>query len=154
MHAALSRLGYVAGGADTLIDAVLQVVGATGAVLMPSFPMTGSGHEFLGRGEPLDVLHSPSRVGLVTEVFRSRPDVSRSLHPTNPVTGWGARAPALLAGHDRSPTPFGANTPCGRLAQLDDSYILMVETHVHSFLHHLQERVGMPTLFLPGARTA
>jgi len=47
VHSALSQLGYVQGGAEGLIDALLEAVGPEGTVLMPSFPMTGSQRDFL-----------------------------------------------------------------------------------------------------------
>ena len=148
VHSSLSRFGYIDGGPDTVIDALVHVLGAQGTVLMPSFPSGASMYEFLQDDGVFDVRHSPSRVGLITEAFRRRPDVRRSLHPTNPLAAWGRHAEAYLEGHEDSPTPFGPDTPYGRLAQAPSAYILMLETHIHSFLHHLQERVRFPNLFL------
>jgi len=154
VHSSLSRLGYVKGGAEGMVDALLEAMGASGTVLMPSFPMAGPMAEYLDAGVPCDVRYTPSASGAVTEAFRRRPGVRRSLHPTNPVCAHGPAADALLAGHERSLTPFGDETPYGRLARRDDAYIVMIETHIHSFLHHVQERIGLPTLFFPGDRAA
>jgi aminoglycoside N3'-acetyltransferase len=154
VHSSLSRLGGVVGGAEAVIDALMAVVGTEGCVLMPSFPMVGPMVAHLDRGESFDVRRSPSRSGIITEVFRGRPGVRRSLHPTNPVAAWGRGVEAFLQGHEQSPTPYGPHTPYGRLAEVEHSYILMLETHVHSLLHHLQERVEFPNLFLPGEREA
>lgn len=148
VHSSLSRLGYVVGGADTLIDAVIEVVGEQGTVLMPTFSMSGSMRDYLAAGNVFDVRSTPSRVGQVTEAFRMRSDTIRSLHPTNSLAGWGRDAEWLLADHERSPTPYGADTPYGRLVDIDRGFILMVDTHVQSLLHHLQERVELPHLFL------
>jgi len=153
VHCALSQLGYVKGGAEALIDALLEAVGPEGTVLMPSFPMTGTQREYLDSGATFDVRSTPSRSGEVTEVFRRRPEVLRSLHPTNPVCAWGRHAAELLRDHDRSLTAFGHETPYGRLAARDDTFILMLQTHIRSFQHHFEERVGLPTLFLPQVRT-
>ena len=153
VHSSLSRLGYVEGGAETVIDGVCEAVGSSGTVLMPSFPMNGPMLEYLEQGPVFDVRATPSASGTVTEAFRRRSEVVRSLHPTNPVCAWGARADELTRDHERSPTPFGGDTPYGRVATRDDSYIVMIETHIHSFLHHIQERIGLPTLFLPGERS-
>lgn len=153
-HASLRRLGYVMGGPDTVIDALLEVLGPTGTLMMPSFPMAGAALDFLESGQAFDVLQSPSANGAITEAFRTRPSVRRSLHPTNPVAAVGSRSAELLRDHDDSPTPFGRHTPYGRLAEDEDGFVLMLETHVHSLLHHLQERVGFPNLFLDGDREA
>lgn len=152
VHASLRRLGYVVGGPDAVIDALLEALGPRGTLMMPSFAAPRSALEYLEAGEVFDVRRTPSRSGAVTEVFRRRPDVRRSLHPTNAVAACGTRSQELLAGHEWSLTPFGRTTPYGRLAEWEDGFVLMLETHVHSLLHHLQERVRLPTLFLPGTR--
>lgn len=153
-HSALSRLGYVEGGPRTVIDELRDRLGPSGTLLMPSFPTSGSMLAYLDSGLPFDPGSAPSRVGLITEVFRRLPDVHRSLHPTNAVCAWGARAAEYLEGHERSETPYGPDTPFGRLVADPRAKILMIETHVHSFLHHLQERVAFPNLFLPETREA
>lgn len=153
-HTALSRLGYIEGGAETLIDALQEVIGPSGCLLMPTFSIGGNMSKFFEGGACYDVRSTPSRVGLVPEIFRNRDGVRRSLHPTNSVCAWGAGADQLLADHEKSTTPFGPNTPYGRLAERDDAFVLMLDTHIHSFLHHLQERVNFPNLFLEDRRSA
>ena len=154
VHSALSRLGYVVGGPEQIVDTLMEAVGDQGRILMPSYPSGSAMARYLDSGEVFDVRTSPSKTGAVTEVFRRRPGVRRSLHPTNPVAGWGKGVEALLKDHERSPTPYGPDTPFGRLAETADAFILMLDTHVHSYLHHLQERVDFPNLHLPEERTA
>jgi len=151
-HSSLGRLGHVVGGPDALIDALQDAVGQTGCLLMPTFPLRKSMAEVIDSSVVFDVTRTSSQNGIVTEVFRKRADVTRSLHPTNPVAAWGRSASALLQNHEHSPTPYGPTTPYGRLAEIDDGFVLMLETHVHSLLHHLQERVDFPNLFLDGLR--
>jgi aminoglycoside 3-N-acetyltransferase len=152
VHSSLSRLGHVVGGADAIIDALIETVRPEGCIMMPSFSMGGSMMSYLDRGEIFDVRNSPSNVGFITEVFRKRPGVLRSLHPTNSLLAWGKRAKEFLRDHDKSLTPYGPDTPYGRIAEEENSFILMLETHIHSLLHHLQERVNFPNFFLPEER--
>jgi len=154
VHSALSRLGYVAGGGDALIDVLMDSVGPEGCVLMPTFSTGAAMASYVQSGEVFDVRRTPSQVGAITEAFRTRPGVLRSAHPTNSLAAWGGDAEALLRDHEKSPTPYGPDTPYGRVAERDDSCILMLETHIHSLLHHLQERVEFPNLFLPEPATA
>jgi aminoglycoside 3-N-acetyltransferase len=149
VHSSLGRIGFVAGGPNDVIDALIETVGPKGCVMMPSFPITTSMVDYLENGPIFDVKKSPSAssMGVITEVFRQRPGVYRSLHPTHPVAAWGYGAKHLLQDHEKSITPFGSDTPYGRLATLDNGFLLMMETNVQSFLHHLQEKVNLPTLF-------
>src|SRR5438445_7962273 len=76
VHSSLSRLGYVEGGAETVVDALLEVVGPEGTVMVPTF-----NH---GAAEIYDTATTPSVNGAVTEALRRRPEARRSLHPTHP----------------------------------------------------------------------
>lgn len=153
-HSALSQLGYVAGGPDLIVDALMERIGEGGCLMMPSYPTGLAMAQYLDSGEVFDARLSPSKVGVITELFRRRPGVHRSLHPTNPVCAWGRGAEELLCDHDKSLLPYGYETPFGRLSGRDDAYILMLNTHVHSYLHHLQVRVDQPNLHLAEERTA
>jgi len=152
VHTAMRSLGYIVGGPNEIIEALMETVGPEGCIMMPSFPIRGSMASYLDEGEVYDVRETPSRTGVLPEIFRRRTDVHRSLHPTNPLAAWGRGAEELLRDHDRSLTPFGYETPYGRLVERDRSYILMLGTHIHSLLHHLQERVEFPNLFLDEER--
>ncbi|MGE0642882.1 MAG: AAC(3) family N-acetyltransferase [Nitrospira sp.] len=152
VHSSFSSLGYVEGGPGTFIEALEEVVGASGTIMMPTFSMTGSMLSYLESGQVFDAGRTPSKVGLVTETFRQWPGVRRSLHPTNSVAAKGPLANDLLAGHEQSSKPFGLETPFGRLAPYGGK-ILMIHTHIHSFLHHVQDLVDFPNLYLDGTRT-
>jgi len=121
---------------------------------MPSYPTLGSMAKYLDANPVFDVRQTPSKVGSLTELFRTSPGTLRSAHPTNPLAAWGDGAEALLRDHEKSPTPYGDETPFGRLARMETSYILMIETPILSLLHHLQERVNFPNYLLPGEREA
>jgi aminoglycoside N3'-acetyltransferase len=154
VHSSLKSLGFISGGPNEVIEALIETVGPEGGIMMPSFPLTGSMAGYLDGGELFDVRVTTSRSGALTEIFRQRDDVSRSLHPTNPVAAWGASAERLLRGHENSATPYGYATPYGRLVEEERGCVLMMGTHIHSLLHHLQERVDFPNLFLADERTA
>jgi len=149
VHSSLSSLGYVEGGADTVIDALLEAVGADGTVLVPT--LTGS--EVLDAGHPpvYDPVGTPCWTGRIPETFRQRPDAVRSLHPTHSVAAIGARARELTAGHEHSLTPCGPDSPYGRLAH-SGGYILLlgVGHEVNTTYHLVEEIVGVPYHMQPG----
>jgi len=41
VHSSLSKIGYVNGGAETVIEALTAAIGPEGTLLMPSFPAPG-----------------------------------------------------------------------------------------------------------------
>lgn len=137
-HVSLSAFGRVEGGADTVIAALLEAVGDTGTVCMPA--MAGE--------QPFDVHTSPSTVGAVTERFRSRPGVQRSLHPTHSVCALGPGAEELICAHITQPTAVGPESPWGRLARLPEGHVLLLgcDQDRNTLLHCAEEVVDAPYL--------
>jgi aminoglycoside N3'-acetyltransferase len=152
VHSAMSRLGHFEGGPATIIEALTETVTESGCVVMPAYSTIGSVEKYIDQGNIFDVRTTPSAAGALTEVFRTWPGVKRSLHPTNSMTAWGRHAQWLLDGHELSLTPYGDETPFGRMARMKDSYNLLLETSVLSLLHHLQERVEFPNYTLDAQR--
>lgn len=115
VHSSLSRLGFVDGGPEAVIEAILEVVGPDGLIVMPAFPTTGYALDYLASKPLFDPDLSPSNNGKITEVFRHRPGAMRSIHATHSVSAYGPGAAELVRDHYRSPTPFGPDTPFRRL---------------------------------------
>jgi len=144
VHSSLSSFGQVTGGAETVVEAMLQAVGPEGTVVVPTF----TGSEALSPANPpyFDVRSTPSWTGRIPETFRLRPDARRSLDPTHSVAAIGRERDALLRDHELSPTPCGVETPFGRLAASDDGYVVFlgVGLQCNTTFHHLEEVAGLP----------
>ncbi|MBN1674234.1 MAG: AAC(3) family N-acetyltransferase [Kiritimatiellae bacterium] len=143
VHSSLKSFGHVAGGADTVIDALLDAVGPAGTVLVPTLSHRGG----YGPDNPpeFDPEQTPCVTGTIPETFRRRPGAVRSLHPTHSVTAIGADADALTRGHIHSVTPCDEASPFGRLAQCDDAFILFIGVRltVNTTFHHCEELAGV-----------
>jgi len=116
-----------------LVRALKKAVGPEGLLVMTSMPyhnMTSA--EWLARGKAMNVLRSPSMMGLVTEVFRRSPGVVRSLSATHPLLAWGSQAEAFIAGHENTDKPFGPDSPFARLIECD-ALILGLDAPFSSF---------------------
>jgi aminoglycoside 3-N-acetyltransferase len=154
VHSSLSSFGYVEGGADAVIDALLDTVGPGGTVLVPT--LTGS--EALSPQNPpvFDPLHTPCWTGRIPETFRQRPGAVRSLHPTHSVAAIGADAQALTADHIDSLTPCDNLSPYAKLAQSGTGYILLigVDHQSNTTMHHVEELAGVPYHMQPGLARA
>ncbi len=111
VHSALSRIGPVEGGAESVIRALLDVMGAEATLIMPAYPMPATMYEWMRDPEPFCLASSPSRMGALTEVFRKMPGVIRSAHPTHSVTAYGPAAESYTRNHHNLPTPCAAGSP-------------------------------------------
>lgn len=87
VHTSYKSLGGVEGGADTVIDVMRELVGMNGTVMFPAFNFQSwtETHYF-------DVRETPSKMGMITEMARLRPDAKRTPHPIYSFSALGARA--------------------------------------------------------------
>jgi aminoglycoside 3-N-acetyltransferase len=125
VHSSLSKLGYVEGGADMIVDVLQDMVGKEGNLLMPSFPVIGFNYDFVKTKPVLDVKNTLSRMGIITEVFRLRPGVKRSMHPTDPVCVYGKDAEWYVKDHFGQLTPYNAFSPFKKLADKHGKILLL-----------------------------
>ncbi len=146
MHSSLSSLGQVDGGAQTVIEALLEVLGPEGTLLMPSF-QGGGEHDLLRRGCVFDLRTSPSELGLITETFRLLPNVIRSISPTHCTAGCGKRAAEILDGHQYCNVSVGHGSPYEKLVRAEGKILLLGVTHASNTTLHLVENThGAPTI--------
>jgi aminoglycoside 3-N-acetyltransferase len=99
VHSSLSSLGWVEGGAEAVIGALMEVVGPRGALLMSAYPVSPAidlTEDDIARGitwkvKILEDPDEPTGLGRVTDTFRNRPDVvlGPGLHR---VCAWGRDA--------------------------------------------------------------
>ncbi|MBK7967281.1 MAG: AAC(3) family N-acetyltransferase [Bacteroidetes bacterium] len=78
VHSSLSKIGFVHGGPTAVIQALLETIGSTGTLLMPSFPAKGRNKDYLNANPVFDVLNTPSAMGIITEEFRQMPRVKEA----------------------------------------------------------------------------
>ena len=150
VHSALSSLGYVEGGAETVIDALLEAVGGGGTLLAPTL----TGNETLSPSNPpvFDPLNTPCWTGRIPETLRKRAGAIRSLHPTHSVAAIGADAQSLTSDHEYSITPCDEYSPYYKLAQAGNGYILLigVDHESNTSFHCAEELVGVDYHMQPG----
>lgn len=148
IHAMLSGLGHIGGGPSIVIRAVQRAV-PDSTIMMPSFPFSGSVLDHIKTDPVYDRHATPSQSGLLSETLRLTPGTIRSFHPTHPCVALGPEAQHLIAGSEKSQTPFGGDSTYGRFSSLENSILLLIHTNNTSLVHRVQECVAMPNLFLP-----
>ena len=139
VHTSLSSIGYVCGGAQTIIEALIEAVGNDGTIMMPSQswknldPESGVHWEvdvdcwqtIRDNWPPYDKDVTPTNtMGAVAEMFRLWNGTIRSDHPARSVAAFGKYAKYLTQGHDLS-NIFGDGSPVGKLYELD-AYVLLI----------------------------
>ena len=125
VHSSFDRFAGFTGKPTDAIDALQRAVGPAGAVLMPTIPFTGTAVAYVQEQPVFDVRRTPSRMGILSELFRRMPGVLRSVHPTHSVAAWGEPARALIADHHRAETPCGRGTPYHRLIEGDGRLLFL-----------------------------
>ena len=144
VHSSLSSLGYVPGGAETVIQGVLAALGPAGTLLMPALS-----YEHVHARQPFfDVLRTPSNVGAIPEAFRIRPGTQRSVNPTHSVCGIGPRAAELLGRHHEDETPCGPHSPFRLLRQAGGQIVFLgCGLRPNTSMHSVEEVIEPPYLF-------
>jgi aminoglycoside 3-N-acetyltransferase len=144
VHSSLSRLGNVKGGADAVIDSLLDAVGPTGTLLFPT--LTGTERDGPDAPPMIDVRSTPCWTGRIPETARQRIGARRSLHPTHSITALGAGAGRYVAGHEASETPCDTHSPYYRLITDGGSILQIgdVTQDSNTTLHCLEELAGVP----------
>lgn len=131
MHSALSSIGFVEGGADAVVDAVLDVLGPEGTFAASTLAIS--------RTEPFDPQNTPSTVGRISEAMRARPGAVRSGHPVHSIVALGARAEELCAGHE-STTGCGEGSPYLKLVDMGGKIVLLgVDMNRNTTLHAIED---------------
>ena len=121
---------------NDVIDGFLDAVDRQkGLLMVPTFSYCFVGHKDARAYHPDK---TPTRVGMLTDVFRQRNDAVRSLHPTHSVGVIGYGAKEIIKDHEKK-TPIGADSPFHRLA-LQDGWICYLGTNSKTLsLLHLAE---------------
>ena len=140
IHSSMKAVGNVEGGADTVLDALMEFF-ADGLLLLPTHTW-----KTVNESNPVfDVSNSESCVGILTELFRRRPGVVRSLHPTHSIAAFGRNAESYIAGE------LSCNTPCtpggcyDRLKDVDGRILLIGVTHArNTYIHSVEEVLNVP----------
>ena len=137
VHSSLSSMGRVDGGADTVVDGLLEVLGPEGTLVVPTFTPSHRG--------PLavfDPARDPSEVGRITEVVRTRPGAVRSRHLRESMAALGPVAREMMRVHGAS--AWSADGPFWKLYEWDARILLVGVPYLRSTFWHLIEQMVQP----------
>lgn len=112
VHSSFKSLGPVEGGPQAALDALLELLGPDGTLVLPTYNFTSwtEGHYF-------DLAHTKSEMGALTEMARRSPRFQRTGHPIYSFAASG-RLAGELASVD-SVTSYGPGSVFDRLHSED-----------------------------------
>jgi len=158
-HVAMSRLGWVPGGAQGVVAALIAGVGERGTLVMPTQtphlsdpanwenpPVPESWWTTIREETPAyDPASTPSRgMGVVPECFRTWAGTLRSGHPQVSFAARGPEAAAILAGHAAGDA-FGERSPLAALHAREARVLLLgVGYEACTALHLAEVRATWP----------
>ncbi len=153
VHSALSKLGWVCGGAVALIEALQEVITKAGTLVMPAHSGDYSEPKYWGNPPVPEEWYqkirdempayraevTPTRgLGVTPEIFRSLPGVVRSDHPCLSFSAWGKEAEALTADH-KLDYALGENSPLAKIYRREGKILLIGVGHDSNTSLHLAE---------------
>ena len=157
----------VEGGADTVVDALIDYVSPKGLMVFPAMswklgwlvndageyipPYEGPREGFYPYGTHYNVRTTPSSdIGIIPEIARKKPGAVRSLCPTSSVCAFGADAKEFCSGHEFAPSPLSFQSPWGKLYERKAKIIFLGTTMgCNTFLHAVEDAADLPGLFTP-----
>ena len=159
VHCSLSAFGFVCGGAQAVVEALCEVVGEDGTILMPTQswknmdPESGVHWEEPKEWWQAIREHWPAydkdltptnTMGTVAELFRTMPGTQRSDHPVRSVSARGPLAEYYTKDHDLEDI-FGEDSPIGRLYRENGKVLLLgVDYDKNTSIHLADVRANYP----------
>lgn len=140
VHSSLKAIGPTDGGAETVVWALLDVIGPNGLLAAPTFSYQAT------RFNPAT---EPSVTGAITETVRQWPGAVRSWHPTHSWAMIGPDADRIAEGHHLiGGVSFGS--PLDRIAREGGRILLLGVGHAANTTIHVGEtHAGVPYLDVP-----
>jgi len=156
LHVSVRAIGWVLGGPDEVIRALLDALGETGTLMMyvgwESSPYDLSGYQGDDRERALrawpayDPETSPScrQWSILTEYLRCWPGAHRSAHPDSSFVAVGARAEWLTADHPLQ-YGMGPGSPLSKLCEVGGKVLLLGSPLERTtLLHHAEHLADVP----------
>lgn len=153
VHSSLRALGWVCGGAPTVVRALLDALGSDGTLVVPTHTSDNSDParwsnppvprewwpQIRAAMPPYDPYTTPSRgVGVLPEVVRSWPGAVRSAHPQTSFAAIGPAARAIVDGHALD-CRLGERSPLARLEEAAARVLLLGPGYAACTAFHLAE---------------
>lgn len=139
VHSSMKAVGRCVGGADTVVDALMDAV-CEGLLVLPTHTWATMTEEHT----IYDREKEPACVGIIPNVFRKRERVYRSLHPTHSVAAWGKDAEKFIEGEENHTTPCSRSGCYGKIYGCRGKIMLLgCGLNRNTYMHGIEEWFGI-----------
>ncbi len=139
VHTSLKAIGEIAGGAETLLSALIEFFAQNGGLLCVPTHTWDS--------EVLDLRRNDSCIGVLPRIAAGHKDAVRTLHPTHSMAVFGEtkRVFAFCKGENQVDTPTSPDGCYGKIYK-EGGYILLIGVghEKNTFLHCVEEMLCVP----------
>jgi aminoglycoside 3-N-acetyltransferase len=135
VHGSMRSMGYVAGGADAVVDAFLDTLGPEGTIVVPTFIFSHSADGVA----VFDPERDPSEMGRLTETVRTRAGADRSCHLVHSVAALGPHAKQITA--VQGAAAWAADGPFWQLYVLGARILLLGVPYLRCTYFHVIEQL-------------
>jgi aminoglycoside 3-N-acetyltransferase len=133
IHSSFKSFGGINGGPQTVVDALISVLGDEGTLIVPRFNF-----DFSSDGTMWDVRSTPSHMGIISEFVRKDPRSRKVFHPIYPFSIIGKHADELVK--HRYKGGYGKDSIFNQLLILDAKIIQIDKVYKSTTLiHHVEE---------------
>lgn len=127
VHSSLKSFGYVKGGAETVIQALLEVVGEKGTIVMPTHTECSP--------DNYDPKTTPCRTGIIPETFRKMRGVRRNLFSGCPACALGHLSSKIIT-EEKNISDWPYDSPYYKVCSLGGKVLLLgVDQGVNTAIH-------------------
>ncbi len=153
VHSSLKSMGWIAGGAQAVVEALMETVAQNGTIVMPAQsadnsepaywmlpPVPEAWHELIRQSMPAYDPHLTHLRGMgkIADCFHRHPATIRSAHPAHSFMAWGKNAANWMGEHPIDDS-FGMRSPLGKLYNADVKIVLIGVGYDSCTALHLSE---------------
>lgn len=153
VHSSMKSIGWVAGGAQTIVEALMETVTDDGTIVMPAQSAENSDPMYWMLPPVPEEWHQPIRdtwpaydphltplrgMGKIAECFHRHPGTIRSPHPAHSFMAWGKYAEEWMMDHPLEES-FSDKSPLGKMMEHDVKILLLGVGYDSCTALHLSE---------------
>lgn len=139
VHASMKAMGWIAGGPQAVVEALMETVTSEGTIVMPAQSAENSEPSYWMMPPVPKDWHQPIRdqwpafhpqltplrgMGKIADCFHRHPDTIRSMHPAHSFMAWGKHAEDWMSEHPLEDS-FGEGSPLGKMIRADVKILLI-----------------------------